>query len=91
MRIFERLRGRSRERNGIERKLVDTVVTDLLRRIDDAPRNGLGRSRFDMPRAVAECGKTIVDGRTVRTASIGSARRRICPHQMSPSVISTPL
>jgi hypothetical protein len=32
MRIFERLRGRDR---GIERKLMETIVGDLLRRIDD--------------------------------------------------------
>jgi hypothetical protein len=32
MRIFERLRGRDRH---IERKLVETVAEDLLRRIDD--------------------------------------------------------
>jgi hypothetical protein len=35
MRIFERLRGRDRSHSGIERKLVETVVTDRLRRIDD--------------------------------------------------------
>jgi hypothetical protein len=35
MRIFERLRGRDRNESGIERKLVETVVTDLLRRIED--------------------------------------------------------
>jgi hypothetical protein len=32
MRIFERLRGRDRH---IERKLVETIAEDLLRRIDD--------------------------------------------------------
>ncbi|MBR0952533.1 hypothetical protein [Bradyrhizobium canariense] len=32
MRIFERLRGRDR---GIERKLMETIAGDLLRRIDD--------------------------------------------------------
>ena len=32
MRIFERLRGRDR---GIERRLVQTIAGDLLRRIDD--------------------------------------------------------
>lgn len=32
MRIFERLRGRDRS---IERKLVETIASDLLRRIDD--------------------------------------------------------
>jgi hypothetical protein len=35
MRIFERLRGKDRDHSGIERKLVETVVTDLIRRIDD--------------------------------------------------------
>jgi hypothetical protein len=35
MRIFERLRGRDRSGSNIERKLVETVVTDLLARIDD--------------------------------------------------------
>lgn len=35
MRIFERLRGKDRSHSGIERKLVETVVTDLLRQIDD--------------------------------------------------------
>jgi hypothetical protein len=35
MRIFERLRGRDRSGSNIERKLVETVVTDLLRRVDD--------------------------------------------------------
>ena len=35
MRIFERPRGRDRSHSGAERKLVEPVVTDLLRRIDD--------------------------------------------------------
>lgn len=35
MRIFERLRGKDRGHSGIERKLVETVVTDLLSQIDD--------------------------------------------------------
>jgi hypothetical protein len=35
MRIFERLRGRDRNESGIERRLVEAVATDLLRRIDD--------------------------------------------------------
>lgn len=35
MRIFERLCGKDRDHSGIERKLVETVVTDLIRRIDD--------------------------------------------------------
>lgn len=35
MRIFERLRGRDRTESGIERRLVETIATDLLRRIDD--------------------------------------------------------
>ena len=35
MRIFERLRGRDRNESGIERKLVKTIPTDLLHRIDD--------------------------------------------------------
>jgi hypothetical protein len=34
MRIFQRLRGRERDESGIERKLVETVAMDLLRRID---------------------------------------------------------
>lgn len=35
MRIFERLRGRDRTESGIERRLVEAIATDLLRRIDD--------------------------------------------------------
>ncbi|PDT75867.1 hypothetical protein [Bradyrhizobium sp. C9] len=35
MRIFERLRGKGRNDSGIERRLVETVVTDLLRHVDD--------------------------------------------------------
>lgn len=35
MRIFERLRGKNRDHSSIERKLVETVVADLLRGIDD--------------------------------------------------------
>lgn len=35
MRIFERLRGRDRD-SSIERKLVETITMDLLRRIDEA-------------------------------------------------------
>jgi len=35
MRIFERLRGRSRSESGIQRRLVEVIATDLLRRIDD--------------------------------------------------------
>lgn len=38
MRIFQRLRGRDRGENGIERKLVKTIAEDLLRRIDDEDR-----------------------------------------------------
>jgi hypothetical protein len=44
MRIFERLRGRDR---GIERKLMETNASDLLRRIDD-----------DVPAAVAADAKS---------------------------------
>jgi len=35
MRIFERLRGRDRSESGIERKLVESMAGDLLRRIED--------------------------------------------------------
>jgi hypothetical protein len=35
MRIFERLRGLGRNKTNIERKLVETIVEDLLRRIED--------------------------------------------------------
>ena len=35
MRIFERLRGRDRTESAIERRLVEAIATDLLRRIDD--------------------------------------------------------
>ena len=35
MRIFERLRGKDRNDSGIERKLAETVLADLLHRIDD--------------------------------------------------------
>lgn len=35
MRIFERLRGKDREQSGIERKLVEAVVMDLLTTIGD--------------------------------------------------------
>ena len=35
MRIFERLRGRDRTESGIERRPVETIAIDLLRRIDD--------------------------------------------------------
>jgi hypothetical protein len=33
--IFERLRGRDRGESGVERKLVEIIAEDLLRRIDD--------------------------------------------------------
>jgi hypothetical protein len=35
MRIFERLRGRSRSDSAIERKLLEAVTGDLLRRFED--------------------------------------------------------
>lgn len=35
MRIFKRLRGRDRSESNIERKLVEGIVTDLLRGIAD--------------------------------------------------------
>jgi hypothetical protein len=35
MRIFERLRGKDRSDSGIERKLVESVVTDLMDRFDE--------------------------------------------------------
>lgn len=35
MRIFERLRGRNRSESGIERKPVEAMLAELLRRIDD--------------------------------------------------------
>ena len=35
MRIFERLRGRSRSESAIERKLFEAVTDDLLRKLED--------------------------------------------------------
>jgi hypothetical protein len=35
MRIFERLRGRSRSERAIERRLFEAVTGDLLRQLDD--------------------------------------------------------
>lgn len=35
MRIFERLRGRSRSDSAIERKLFEAVTADLLRKLED--------------------------------------------------------
>ena len=35
MRLFKRLRGRHRGENNIERKLLETMTGDLLRRIED--------------------------------------------------------
>jgi hypothetical protein len=35
MRIFERLRGRSRSESDIERKLFEAVTGDLLRKLED--------------------------------------------------------
>jgi len=35
MRIFERLRGRSRSESAIERKLLEAVTDDLLRKLED--------------------------------------------------------
>jgi len=35
MRVFERLRGRDRSQSGIERKLVEAIAGDLLRRVDE--------------------------------------------------------
>lgn len=35
MRIFERLRGRSRSDSAIERKLFEAVTDDLLRKLED--------------------------------------------------------
>ena len=35
MRIFERLRGRSRSESAIERKLFEAVTGDLLRKLED--------------------------------------------------------
>lgn len=35
MRIFERLRGRDRDETNIERKLIDTVTTELLRDLEE--------------------------------------------------------
>ena len=39
MRIFERLRGRSRSDSAIERKLFETVTDDLLRKLEGAPQS----------------------------------------------------
>ena len=35
MRIFERLRGRSRSESALERKLFETIPDDLLRKLED--------------------------------------------------------
>ena len=35
MRIFERLRGRSRSESAIERRLFEAVTADLLRKLED--------------------------------------------------------
>lgn len=35
MRIFERLRGRSRSDSALERKLLDAVTGDLIRKLED--------------------------------------------------------
>jgi hypothetical protein len=35
MRIFERLRGRDQARSNVERKLLETITGDLIRRIED--------------------------------------------------------
>lgn len=35
MRIFERLRGKDRSGSGIERRLVESIVNNLLSRIED--------------------------------------------------------
>jgi hypothetical protein len=35
MRIFKRLRGRDRGESNIERKLLETITGDLLRRVED--------------------------------------------------------
>ena len=35
MRIFERLRGRSRSESAIERELLEAVTDDLLRKLED--------------------------------------------------------
>lgn len=35
MRIFERLRGKDRNESSIERRLVETIFTDILGRIED--------------------------------------------------------
>ena len=35
MRIFERLRGRSRSESAIERRLLEAVTGDLLRKLED--------------------------------------------------------
>ena len=37
MRIFERLRGRSRSNSAIERKLFEAVTADLLGKLEDGP------------------------------------------------------
>jgi hypothetical protein len=35
MRVFERLRGRDRNGSSIERKLIETIASDLQQRIED--------------------------------------------------------
>jgi hypothetical protein len=37
MRIFERLRGRSRSNSAIERKLLEAITADLLGKLEDGP------------------------------------------------------
>ena len=41
MRIFERLRGKDRNHCGIERKLVQTVMGDVLHRLDEGGRKAV--------------------------------------------------
>ena len=49
MRIFERLRGRDRGESNVERKLLETVTGDLIRRIEDETENHcLAREQVDV-------------------------------------------
>jgi hypothetical protein len=52
MRIFERLRRRSRSERAIERKLFEAIVADLLRKLED------GASILVFPESKATCCST---------------------------------
>jgi hypothetical protein len=49
MRIFKRLRGRDRGESNIERKLLETITGDLLRRVED------GTETVALPESKSAC------------------------------------